>query len=239
MTMKAHEKVMQWVTEELAEGRLGVGDSLPGERSLAETLGVSRSSIREALKVLEALGTLRSGTGSGPRAGTIISAAPEQAFSLALSLQLATRHVEHTDITEVRLLLETWAADHAGPTDWSAAEHLLESMEAPDLSVEEFLALDAKFHVELSHSANNPLISTLMEALRLSIADHTLELAGALPDWQATSTRLRHEHHQILDALRTGQHDRGRELMRSHIEGYAAETRRASHLSRTPRTPEN
>ncbi len=79
--MKAHEVVMTWVTDELSSGRLRIGDRLPGERALAETLGVSRASLREALRVLEALGAIRSSTGSGPNAGTIVTAAPEQALS--------------------------------------------------------------------------------------------------------------------------------------------------------------
>ena len=53
--MKAHEVVMAWVTEELTSGRLRIGDRLPGERTLAETLEVSRASLREALRVLDAV----------------------------------------------------------------------------------------------------------------------------------------------------------------------------------------
>src|SRR5688500_17922536 len=56
VAMKAHETVMGWVTAELQSGRLSIGDHLPGERALAETLHVSRGSLREALRVLEALG---------------------------------------------------------------------------------------------------------------------------------------------------------------------------------------
>lgn len=101
---------MEWVTEELRSGRLHIGDHLPGERALAEALQVSRSSLREALRVLEALGTIRTATGSGPRSGTIITASPEQALTLALNLQLATSQVEHHHVYEMRLLLESWAA---------------------------------------------------------------------------------------------------------------------------------
>ena len=215
---------MNWVTNELTSGRLHIGDSLPGERALAETLGVSRSSLREALRVLEALGTIRTAPGSGPQSGTIITAAPEQALALALNLQLATRHVDHAHLFEVRLLLETWATEHAGSIEWDEAERLLERMEQTDLGVEEFLALDAHFHVALSHAAHNPLISTLMEALRLSIADHTLARAQALPEWGNTVRRLRAEHRHILAAMQAGDRDQARSLMRAHIEGYYAET---------------
>ena len=217
---------MAWVTDELSGGRLRIGDRLPGERALAETLGVSRASLREALRVLEALGAIRSSTGSGPNAGTIVTAAPEQALSLALNLQLATSHVEPRHIAEVRELLETWAARHSTPGlgDWAAAERLLTLMDEPELSIEHFLAHDAQLHVALAQAADNPLISTLMEALRISISEHTAARARALPNWPATAKRLRAEHREILEALRGGERERGAELLRAHIKGYQAET---------------
>lgn len=224
--MKAHETVMDWVTAELRSGRLAIGDHLPGERVLAETLQVSRGSLREALRVLEALGSIRTSTGSGPRSGTILTAAPEQALALALDMQLATRHVEHAHIYEVRLLLEAWAAEHADleAADLAAAEQLLERMEAPGLPVAEFLLLDAAFHVTLARTAGNPLISTLMDALRSSIADHTLARAQALPDWEATAARLRAEHRGIFEHVRDGDRAGAAALLRQHIEGYYRET---------------
>ena len=228
--MKAHEIVMAWVTEELASGRLHVGDHLPSERALAETLAVSRSSLREAMRVLEALGTIQTSTGSGPRAGTVITAAPEQALSLALNLQVASRHFDHRHIFETRLLLETWAAEQSKPErgDWARAAELLDAMDAPDLPVDEFLALDAEFHTLLSHAADNPLISSLMDALRLAVADHTSALASSLPNWPVTCARLRAEHREILAALRSGSGGRGAALLREHIEGYFEETTNAT-----------
>lgn len=224
--MKAHEAVMNWVTGELSSGRLRIGDHLPSERALAETLKVSRSSLREALKVLEALGTIQASTGSGPRSGTVVTAAPEQALALALNLQLATSHVEHSHVYEVRLLLETWAARNSDSSrgDWDAAARLLELMDQPGTSVPEFLRLDAEFHVTISQAASNPLISTLMDALRTSIADHTLTRAQALPDWESTAARLRSEHRAIFDALRRGDRDQAAELVHDHIRSYYLET---------------
>lgn len=224
--MKAHETVMNWVTEELKSGRLGIGDHLPSERALAETLGVSRSSLREALRVLEALGSISSATGSGPRSGTIITAVPEQALSLALTLQLATSQVGHHDVFEARLLLEGWAARHSLPErgDWDSAEKLLTIMDDPELPLEEFLNLDAQFHAVLSRAASNPLISTLMDALRTSVADHTVARAQTLPDWRATATRLQAEHRAILTALREHRAEEAAELLHRHITGYYEET---------------
>ncbi|MBL3701060.1 FadR/GntR family transcriptional regulator [Leucobacter luti] len=224
--MKTHEVVIAWVTGELASGRLSVGDRLPGERALAETLAVSRSSLREALRVLEALGTVTSATGSGPRAGTIISADPGQALGLALTLQLATSHVEYRDIYEVRVLLETWAAQHseAARLDVTAAERLLLAMADPALSPREFIALDAEFHAVLAGSAANPLVGTLVDAMRRSIEDHATALAEAMPGWPALTARLRAEHATILEHLRRGDRAAAVALIRAHIEGFSRDS---------------
>ena len=227
---KVHETVMDWVTAELRSGRLSIGDHLPGERVLAETLQVSRGSLREALRVLEALGTIRTSTGSGPNSGTIVTAAPEQALALALNMQLATRHVEHEHIYEVRLLLETWSAEHADlqGAEFTDAEALLDRMDDPELPLEAFLQLDALFHVTLARAAGNPLISTLMDALRTSIADHTLARAVALPDWSATAARLRSEHRAIYERMRADDREGAARQVREHIRGYYLETSRGT-----------
>src|SRR5699024_8782754 len=165
-------------------------------------------------------------TGSGPRSGTIITAVPEQALSLSLTLQLATSQVGHHDVFEARLLLEGWAARHSLPErgDWDSAEKLLTIMDDPELPLEEFLNLDAQFHAVLSRAASNPLISTLMDALRTSVADHTVARAQTLPDWRATATRLQAEHRDILTALREHRAEEAAELLHRHITGYYEET---------------
>ncbi|WP_036961008.1 FadR/GntR family transcriptional regulator [Pseudoclavibacter soli] len=213
---------MSWVREQLADGSLSIGDRLPGERALAEQLGVSRGAVREGLRVLEALGTLTSATGSGPTAGTIVVAEPQEALALAFNLQLATHHVGFGEVVQTRLLLETWAARNADPSynDWDDASRLLDRMDEPDLDKAQFLALDAAFHAQISKAAGNPLISTLMDGLRKAISDHTLERAEQLPDWPATSATLQQHHRAILEALSTHDNARAAALVEEHITWY-------------------
>lgn len=213
---------MSWVRDQLAAGTLAVGDRLPGERQLADQLGVSRSTVREGLRILEALGTLTSATGSGPNSGTIVIAEPQQALALALGMQLSSRSVRFEDVVHTRLLLESWVAGHADPgyTDWEVAQRLLDRMADPDLPVEQYLALDASFHAALADAAANPLISTLMDGMRTAIADHTLDRARQLPDWPTTARTLHAEHTGILEAFRRGDHEAATRLVTDHITGY-------------------
>ncbi|WP_427136447.1 FadR/GntR family transcriptional regulator [Pseudarthrobacter sp. S9] len=74
--MRTHQLVLQWIEKQLIDGQLTVGGRLPAERTLAEQLEVSRTSVREAIRILEAMGVVRAGVGSGPDAGTVVIADP-------------------------------------------------------------------------------------------------------------------------------------------------------------------
>jgi GntR family transcriptional regulator, transcriptional repressor for pyruvate dehydrogenase complex len=219
--VRTHELVLGWVEAELAAHRLVLGDRLPPERTLAADLAVSRTAVREALKVLEAMGVVRSGVGSGPTAGTVVIAEPGAALGSALRLHLATDHLTAADVVETRVLLETWAAGHAQPhsPELDQAQGLIEKMEASG-DVDHFLVLDAAFHVALTRAAGNPLISAMMAALRESIEGYTRSLTTKLPNWDATSARLRREHRAILAAIRAGDRAGAATQLRRHIEGY-------------------
>ena len=85
---RAWQIVLEKIESDLLNGTLAPGDRLPPERELAATLGVGRSSVREALRVLEVMGLIRTGTGSGPNAGAIIIATPQGGMSALLRLSL-------------------------------------------------------------------------------------------------------------------------------------------------------
>ena len=89
--MRAHELVLERIERDLSNGTLALGDRLPGERTLAEGLSVSRSSVREAIRVLEAMGVVRTAVGSGPESGAIVSADPAVSIGSALRLHIATK----------------------------------------------------------------------------------------------------------------------------------------------------
>ena len=222
--MRTHQLVLQWIEGQLSSGQLALGGRLPAERSLAEQLQVSRTSVREAIRVLEAMGVLRAGVGSGPDAGTVVIADPTAALGSALRLHVATSHLPVKDIVETRVLLESWAASRARPESPALAEaaRLLEQMDSC-AETEAFLALDVRFHLALADAAGNAVVSAMMGSLREAIQDYAGRLTGNLPDWSATAARLRAEHRGILAAI-TG-HDGGQaaQLVAYHIEGFYAE----------------
>ncbi|MFF2843080.1 FadR/GntR family transcriptional regulator [Paenarthrobacter sp. NPDC057981] len=219
--MRTHELVLQWIEKQLSDGELVLGGRLPGERTMAEQLQVSRTSVREAVRILEAMGVVRAGVGSGKDAGTIVIAEPGSALGSTLRLHVATRHLPVADIVETRVLLESWAAARArvGVPALGEAAELLDRMETTQ-DIATFLALDARFHVALAEAAGNAVVSAMMASLRGAIENYAGELTENLPDWNATCSRLRMEHRAILTAVNNNDGGKAAELVAAHIQGF-------------------
>jgi DNA-binding FadR family transcriptional regulator len=223
---RAWQAVLEHVERKLLDGELAPGDRLPGERQLAADLGVGRSSVREALRVLEVLGLIRTHAGSGPTSGAIIIATPGGGMSALMRLQVAASGFPVADIVATRLLLETHvAADLAAASapDLAAAERLLDAMDDPALDPAEFLALDAAFHLALAEASGNQVVTATMAGLRSGIEGYALAGQGRIADWAATSARLRAEHRGVLDAIRAADATAARSRIHDHISGYYAE----------------
>ncbi|WP_328993054.1 FCD domain-containing protein [Kribbella sp. NBC_01245] len=226
--MKNYELVLSHVEADLAAGRLRLGGRLPGERALAEQLGISRPSVREAIRVLEALGVIRTAVGSGPDAGAVIVADPSSPMTSLLRLHLATNHLPIRDIVQTRVLLESWAAREAATRTGTSevlagltqAETLLDTMDDLSISPEDFHLLDAEFHVALSGLAGNILIAAVMASLRSAIHGYVLAAVPNLPDWEATAVGLRAEHRAIIAAIRAGDPTLAATEVINHIEGF-------------------
>lgn len=225
---RAWRSVLEHIEADLLDGRLAPGDRLPPERELAARLGVGRSSVREALRVLEVLGLVRTGTGSGPTSGAIIIATPRGGMSALLRLQVAAQGFPLADVVATRLLLEmAVAADVAAAhePDLGPAHEALSAMDVVDLTPDEFLTLDAQFHLSLAEASGNVVVAAMMAGLRTSIESYVRTAAASIIDWPATADRLRAEHRGIVDAIARHDAELSRTLIHDHIAGYYTQTR--------------
>lgn len=107
--MRTHERVLAQIEADLAAGRWALGERLPGERALADEIGVSRASVREAIRILEAVGIVRTAVGSGPTAGATVVDRPAAGLGVAVRLHVASGTLPVSDVVATRVLLETWA----------------------------------------------------------------------------------------------------------------------------------
>ena len=220
--MRTHERVLARIEADLAAGRWALGERLPAERALAEELGVSRPSVREALRVLEAMGIVRTAVGSGPDAGATVVDRPAAGLGAAVRLHVASGTLAVRDVVERRVLLETWAVRAAGALAEAGA--LLDRMDDPTLPAADFRELDATFHVLLVRLAGNALVEAVMTGLRGAIESYVAAGSAPLPSWERTAARRRAEHRAVLGAVAGGDGERAARAVRAHIEGFYAET---------------
>ncbi|CAH9415930.1 FCD domain-containing protein [Streptomyces globisporus] len=220
---RTHELVLRSIEERVFAGELRAGDRLPPERELAPVLGVSRSALREALRVLETIGVLVAQPGRGPDAGARIVRNPDDALGRLLRLHFALGSYSLHDVLEARVVLERssfeGAACHAPDEDLDEAEELVAGMAEPGIGVSAFNDLDTRFHVLIARSSGNALTSTLTSAVRESVRPLILRALEAAEDWPATARALNAEHRTLLTLVREGSGPEAADLVEWHIRG--------------------
>ncbi|MGP5585897.1 FadR/GntR family transcriptional regulator [Glutamicibacter ardleyensis] len=227
---RAYQVVLESIEEDLRSGKLAIGDQLPGERALAEQHQISRASVRDAIRILDVLGLVRTSTGSGPNSGAVIISNPAAGISQALRMHLAAKGINVREIVESRILLETWAAQMPPRNPLQAQQVidrtavLIMRMDDPQLSREEFHRIDAEFHVLLASMAGNTVVESMMESLRHSISHYVSESIPSDEVWQPIVRVLRRQHKAIHHAFSTNQRERAAQLIEEHITWFYSQT---------------
>lgn len=212
--IRVYEEVAAQIQRLIGEGRLQPGDHLPPERELAERLGVSRTSVRDAIRVLELMGLLEPRQGEGT---VVRDLSPDSLVSPLASLLVRNRTLL-ADLWDVRKMIEPGvaarAAAHATADDVSSLEAILnrqrEKVHQGQLAIDE----DSEFHYAISTAASNRVIlrvvDVLMDLLRES-RERSLQVAGRLE-------RSLDGHRRILDAIRRRDTAAAEAAMRQHLE---------------------
>lgn len=219
--IKTYEEVVHRIQDEILAGRLKAGDRLPGERRLSEMLGVSRPTLREALRVLETLEILEPSKRTGPDGGPTVRTEPGAALCRLLRTQLALQHYSMRDLVETRYSIEVaavaWAARRARPEQLKQLHEILDQMRTPGIEREEYNELDTAFHATIAPATGNGLIAQLMLAIRAAIKDEMLSTFQRVEDWETVREGLTEDHAGILDAIENGDTERAERLVRSHL----------------------
>jgi len=207
--LRTYEQVMSQIEERILDGRLKAGDHLPSERDLAIMLGVSRPSLRESLRVLEALGVVDIRRGGGADGGAVL---------------VALGHFSATDVLDTRVALETWscseAAYRSSDSDHEELAAILDQMDSPSIEAKDFNRLDTAFHVRIAESTGNALTAHLMGSLRIAINRQMIEAYDGLEDWRKTAEIVRREHREILAAVTKKDAIQAARLVSDHIHDF-------------------
>ena len=220
------DRVVEHVRRLIEKGTLGPGDRLPGERDLAQELGVSRPSVRSGLEALEAIGVVVSRRG----AGTFIAEGPPDLGIEPLSLLASLHRLTAGEMFEARLVLEVGvaglAAQHATADALATMADVVSEMFASLEDPKAFLVHDVRFHRAVAAGCGNRVLAALMEMVSAQFYELRKQTIDRARDLKESAEM----HRRIYRAIRAHDREAAQAAMTEHLE--------AARHAQTLETPE-
>lgn len=222
--MAITDEAISKIKEMILSGRIRPGEKLPREADLAAELGLSRSSLREAVKALSLINVLDVRQGDGTYATSLAPSLLLEALSFVIDF-----HRDDTvlEFLEVRRILEpaatALAAVRMREEEKAALSKLLDSV-TPESPVEDFVAVDLEFHKRIAQGAGNTVLASLVE--NMSLPTTRARVWRGMTEPRAL-TRTIDEHDAINKAIATGDADLARAWAAVHISGIETWLREA------------
>lgn len=220
---RAYQLIVDDVEQRIRSGELRPGDRLSSERDLVATYDVSRSSVREALRVLESMGLIE--LASGDRRGAFVRA-PSPAPARH-SLLLLTQTVALADLIEFRMVADGAANLMAARCRTDADLVLLERnmarmRESMRLGYEEFSRIDLEFHNLIARISGNDVLQLCGDAVRESILESIRQKIALADDQTAIMLQSIGHHRDVFEAIRDHDGIRASRLAREQMFAYYA-----------------
>src|SRR4051812_48664293 len=214
---RASSAISEQIRAAIVTGRLKAGDRLSPERELAEQFGVSRVTVRDALRGLEAMGLIAVRVGA--RGGAFVTAPTGSVVAQTMSDMVMMSAVTPEDVVEARLMVElgtvTIACARATDEDLAQLRVLCERGSAALREKTYTRELSWDFHSLLAKAAHNGAVEGLTQSFRSSLSLHPIRTREGAKAHERTVG----EHTRILEAL-------------ERRDGGAARTEMAQHLLR-------
>jgi len=203
----------------ISNGELKPGQKLPSERDMAESLGVSRASVREALTALEAIGILD----IRPGEGTFVRETSVSTTFAPLAMVLEMEQNPGGQLMEVRRVLETemaaLAAQRATEEDLNKIETNLNHMKTAT-TISQSVEADLRFHFSIAEATHNTILLRMMN----TVADlmHNAFRVQREELYSYKSNEIICEHEAIYNAIRDRDLETARAKMLQHIDNIQA-----------------
>jgi GntR family transcriptional repressor for pyruvate dehydrogenase complex len=213
------DQITERILSLIRERQLQPGDKLPPERDLAASLGVSRPTLREALRSLAIMNVVELKHGSGTYVTSLEPNLLVENFALVFSLTDSS----FLQLIEARKVIEpgaaALAARRASADQISRLEQVLkQSWECLQNHPQDFPELDIEFHVRIAEYSDNALLARIMQALtRMSIASSQRTAGSDTGPSPRRIERAIRMHEGILDAIRTHEPELAHARMYEHL----------------------
>ncbi len=219
------ERVSQVIVDQIKmlmrEGKLANGDRLPSERDLCQRFGVSRVTVREALRVLEANGLVEIRVGA--RGGAFVASPTKERLGEGLADLMALAPLTPADVTEARSVIEVGilplVVERATDEDIAGLRRLVEEGYDALRRDAYTMTLSASFHVAVAACAHNPAIETLVQSFHRPML---LSLRQAQIVAPAMGRRGTEEHAALVDAIEQRDVAAATAVMTTHLDRTAS-----------------
>lgn len=219
-TPRTSEMIVDQIREVLRQGKLKTGDRLPNERELCETFGVSRVTVREALRVLEASGLVEIRVGG--RGGAFVSEPSAERVSAELADLIQLSQLTAVDVTEARMVIELGLVPLAvaRATDDDIADLLaMCRAQATALASGDYTAsLSASFHQRVAECTHNAALLTLVRSFRGPMIASLEQAQRLAPEMGERGVR---EHLQFVRAMERRDSESALRIMTRHLRRTA------------------
>jgi len=224
--MNDRQQLLKALLGRIDQARVAPDTRLPGERELAQTLGATRSSVREALGVLEALRVIERRPQSGIYLRSAVSEPSVEAFVLQEALDVRSSTAEYEQAQEARIIHEVeavrLAARRRTSGDLAVMQAIIEGARK-NLRNERNLADDDEaFHLALIGAAKNPILLRISKSLYLM----TRSVRYAYFQTSGSGVQSIREHVKILDAVEERDPGRAAKLLKRHYAGSSTRWKR-------------
>lgn len=213
---KVTDVVYRQLVSLIATGRLKPGERLPSERAMAQEMGVSRQSVREAIHRAKAEGLLEVRQGGG----TFVISSLKANLKPPLSILLEGQAENIFEFLEIRRLLEAWCAERAsrGATrgDLRRMKQLISEMEKVFPPEDAWEKADLEFHSAIAAATHNVIAMHLMKGLEESF--HAYFRMKQFTTRSERKEDLLRQHKAIFEAIRKGDGDEARRKMLEHLD---------------------
>ena len=206
--------ILQTGVNTLAEGESRGEDKLPSEQALAAKFGVSRTVIREALKLVKERGLIEQRTGEG----SYLTKPRPDAISSVVGRMILMDNISDDEIFSVRGILEIaacrLAAEYADEADMERMQSILDAMKANLQDDDAIIRMDTDFHIAMAKASKNKLLGMLVEAMTVLIREFirkTIHTPGAKADGMM-------RHALIMDAIKSRDPDVAEAAIQNHLK---------------------
>lgn len=213
---KAYAGVIEYFRKRIISGDLKPGDKLPPEREIADMLGVSRHSVREAIRIMDMTGVISSRQGSG----NYITCEFQKSITETMAMMVAMNQINYRQISQVRYSLErlafSLALNNAGEKKIKQMEECVDRL---DKSTDDKVnaELDKRIHYTLAEASGNTLLLDILEACSGVIDNFIKDMRYEILRTERRKGMLNECHRELVEAMKEKNEEKGQEALKRHF----------------------